>query len=674
MSAFCRKPVVCALLLFGLFSGCKSPRSLHYPDSSAAPDDSALAEALANFGIGVLLNGLGQTNALVNFERSAELAPDNVRVSFRLALQYVAAGQGEKALQVMENACSRNPDSSEAYLLLAHVANNLQSTDKALWALQRAVEIAPYQSVAHLQLAMFYAGRQEENMVLSVLENALPQVDDPLPIWRVLGDLYAAQVEMTSDTQESRRTEVLRRAIECYEQAGNFPMDALWTDYQGKLGALLLLDQRYDQAARIFEELIKRRPDDKSLHKQLALCLFAANRRDDALRQLNRISDMFPDDADIFYFIGEMYEQVGDISSAIDVFTGAIKADPTSAASYVKLALLLAPRDLQRAIAVLQDGAARLPRDLAVRDLLARLYLRARRGPEAMRIFQMLQRQFEDKAPESITPQFWMGYAAAAQQSGNPRQAVRFYEKALKLNPRLIDAYVGLSLLHLSQTNSVRALSVINKSLEEMPENPEAHRMAGFVYSQAGDFEDACKAFECAGELARESGDASALDADYYFHFGAACEREKKYSQAEKLLLKALNLDSDHADAANYLAYMLAEQERDLMLALALVEHALELNPETGAYLDTLGWVYFKLGRREEAEDEILNALRIMPDDPAVMEHYGDALARRGDLSAALEWWMKSWRRNPENQELKDKLLRHGIPPSDMGEAAPGGD
>lgn len=656
------------VLASGISGGCRSRPPGRIMDSAAGAEATpALAEALANFGAGVLRSSLGETNAaLENLRRAESLAPENVRVSFHLAMQYANRGQPDEALQTMAAAVVRHPDSPEACWLQSRVAQAVQRPELALQALERAIALAPTQSAGYLNLAIFHAGRQEDDRALAVLEDALPRVDDPLPLLRILGDSYAARLQLAVDANDAQARQNLNRAIECYRQAALQPPDELWDDYQSKLGNLYLADTQCKPAIEIFSELVRRQPDDLEARKKLALSFMCADRSDEAAAEWQGIIARDPGNAEAQYFLGQLQSREGADDKAIAAYRAAIKAEPENPRSFEKLALLLADGDLPQAIAVLEDGLRRAPDSLELQDLLARLYLRAGRGEDALKIFRSLQSNIEKRAsPKMLSYSFWLGYAAAAQQSGRRQEAVALYEKALAVNPKLLEAYIRLASIHVAHGANQEADAVMRRALAALPDNAEALYFSGIIASQSGDYARACEAFARAAELARAAGvPPKFMDADFYFYYGVAREREKSLAQAEELFRQALQIDPDHADAANYLAYMWAERGINLEQALLHVQHAVELHPENGAYMDTLGWVYFKLGRLDEAADEIHNALQVTPGDPTVMEHYGDILERRGYLSAARSWWVKSWQAKPGNPELRRKLERSGGLPS----------
>jgi len=89
----------------------------------------------------------------------------------------------------------------------------------------------------------------------------------------------------------------------------------------------------------------------------------------------------------------------------------------------------------------------------------------------------------------------------------------------------------------------------------------------------------------------------------------------------------------------NYLGYMLADKGTRLTEALKLIRKAVELEPINGAFLDSLGWAYFKLGQYELAEDNLRQAVQRDQTDPTVHDHLGDLYEKTGRIRLAAAQW-----------------------------------
>ena len=105
---------------------------------------------------------------------------------------------------------------------------------------------------------------------------------------------------------------------------------------------------------------------------------------------------------------------------------------------------------------------------------------------------------------------------------------------------------------------------------------------------------------------------------------------------------------------------MYADRNENLDRALELVTKAVALEPSNAAYLDSLGWVYFRLGKLDEAEKHLMTAKRLSPDDPTIEEHLGDLEEKRGDLAKARERWTRALALEPEDggAAIRAKLER----------------
>jgi tetratricopeptide (TPR) repeat protein len=164
-------------------------------------------------------------------------------------------------------------------------------------------------------------------------------------------------------------------------------------------------------------------------------------------------------------------------------------------------------------------------------------------------------------------------------------------------------------------------------------------------------------------ELARvRSGDARVL-----FMLGAVQERQKKHAEAEASFREALGRDPQFAPALNYLGYMFADRGEKLPEALDLLHRAIALDPENGAYLDSLGWALFRSNRAEEAEGYLRRAVAKERESAVVFDHLGDVLKVRGKLLEAVEYWTRALSARDEEQELDRAAVERKIKESGLG-------
>jgi tetratricopeptide (TPR) repeat protein len=164
------------------------------------------------------------------------------------------------------------------------------------------------------------------------------------------------------------------------------------------------------------------------------------------------------------------------------------------------------------------------------------------------------------------------------------------------------------------------------------------------------------------------------------FYFRGICfERSKQWPLAEKDFLKSLELNPDQPQVLNYLGYSWVDQGVNLDKGLEMVKKAVELRPNDGYIVDSLGWAYFRLGRYDDAVKELERAIELRPEDPVINDHLGDAYWKTGRRLEANFQWRHSVDLKPEPEDLPaikaklvDGLKEDGPAPTAGGNKSPG--
>jgi tetratricopeptide (TPR) repeat protein len=181
------------------------------------------------------------------------------------------------------------------------------------------------------------------------------------------------------------------------------------------------------------------------------------------------------------------------------------------------------------------------------------------------------------------------------------------------------------------------AIAELKKSLDGKNDR-ETYISIAEVYEKSHNYSEMSKALDAAEKLSQDK----AAKATVLFMRGSMFEREKKYDQAEKMFRQVLETDPSNASALNYLGYMLADQNVRLQEAQDLVNRAVRIEPNNYAFLDSLGWVYYRLNRLDEAERHLTRSLQLMSKDPTIHDHLGDVYFKEGKLKEAISQWQSS--------------------------------
>ena len=193
--------------------------------------------------------------------------------------------------------------------------------------------------------------------------------------------------------------------------------------------------------------------------------------------------------------------------------------------------------------------------------------------------------------------------------------------------------------------------------LKGTPADREIYIALAQMYSRLKRWPDAEEAIAKASQLSKKADDKEYA----LFLHGSIYERQKKYDQAEQLFRQVLAIDSQNAMTLNYLGYMMADHGTHLEEALGYIKRAVQLDPANGAYLDSLGWAYFKLGNYDMAEEQLRKASEHMASDPTVQEHLGDLYQKTGRLKQAAAHWERSlqeWARTVPAEVDQDSVAK----------------
>ncbi|HMK73033.1 MAG TPA: tetratricopeptide repeat protein [Myxococcaceae bacterium] len=240
---------------------------------------------------------------------------------------------------------------------------------------------------------------------------------------------------------------------------------------------------------------------------------------------------------------------------------------------------------------------------------------RAGRGAEAVSVL----RAALVATPDDLA--LYPAYAEALEVSGRPQEAERFLRDAASARgaPELTEA---LAVLLERQGRPQEAIALLTRALDQRP------RQESLLFSLA-----------------------------------AAYERSGDHQQSITRMREVLALNPDNASALNFIGYTLADQGMDLDEAERMLKRALELRPDTGAFLDSLGWVYFRRHDLARAVPTLERAAALEPDEPVIAEHLGDAYLgqdRKQDAASSYRRALEAARTStdPEAAALRPRVER----------------
>lgn len=425
---------------------------------------------------------------------------------------------------------------------------------------------------------------------------------------------------------------------------------ALRPDTPGEIHALhgvaLTSVGRTSDALKAYMRAAERPPVIVAVYQAVVRILADDRRTAEALPLLNRARQSFAKEAGPLLDIADLYRVVGSSDARLEVQGKVAALEVLSQVRALKpedpaMALRLSDRYAQlgqadQSEAVLRELQERSPRNPAAVSRLAELYLRSGRIPEASRQLEALRKI----DPANPVTYYFLGVVALEEKQFE--RARNHFERAILINPGLEPAHTDLAVALLSLQRPEDAVAVLDRARKEMPPSFRIEYLSGVARSQLKRFDQALEAYSAAEKIG-STNRPPLTDHRFYFQVGALLERKGDEAKSIEYLEKALELKPDYDDALNHLGYMWAEKGKNLPKARAMIEQALKAEPENPAYMDSMGWVLFKLGRHSEALDWLLRARQRMTEpDATVLDHVGDAAAACARWDLAREAWAAS--------------------------------
>jgi Flp pilus assembly protein TadD len=234
------------------------------------------------------------------------------------------------------------------------------------------------------------------------------------------------------------------------------------------------------------------------------------------------------------------------------------------------------------------------------------------------------------------------------QRSDQCEKAIDVYERVPESSSVYRNAAIqtGICLDSLGRTDE--GARRIERIVESDPSDIEAAAALGSLYRSHDRFAEASEAYTTGIKAMADS----AADWRMYYFRGISYERTKRWPQAEADFNRALELNPNQPQVLNYLGYSWVDMGMNLDEALNMIRTAVDLRPNDGYIIDSLGWAYYRLNRYDEAVDQLERAVELRPEDPVINDHLGDAYWQVGRKREAAFQWAHARDLGPEEQEL----------------------
>jgi len=578
-------------------------------------------------------------DALVLLDKVIQKNPNNNVLLFERAVTLIDAGRIDQAESELRKVAASSPEFVDAQrvlgrMLLERAGSDRTKMDEALEHLRAAFKLNPddlSSGMAASQILISTARPADAEKILAqMLERA--------PDQRALNYNYAQVLTKLGRGDESKQ--YLERAV---------LLDPTFGPAILQLIDIYQKENEWGKAAELLQPLITDDPMNLDLQRQQAFFYLRAGQSEKARIAFKQLAAADPKDARSRFYLAEALSDLEQYAEADKLYRQLLEQTPDDAD-------VLASFGISQVAQKKYDEATKAFRSLLlVKDL-----------PPNLRVLANTQLALIELQRGSLDAALMIAKPVLVFNDKPNVQALNIALDALKKQKKYNDA-LGLLQPLVEKYGSdpfvnARYVEMLIRAGEKDKAHEQALTQTKFgarntsasaeAYVQAGDFENAIA-------LVRDSLKTKPEDLDLAFALGSVNERAGHKESAEKIFLDILAKHPDHAQTLNYLGYMWAESGTNLERAQEMVTKAVNEEPRNGAYIDSLGWIYFRQGNLDMAEKYLTDASHLLPRDATVHEHLGDVFAKRGDYVRALTLYRAALTLEPEakdEEKLRTKI------------------
>ena len=523
------------------------------------------------------------------------------------------------AIEQYEQIVKIEPDSVDDHLLLGRLYRLNNDMQRAEAELKTAIKLDPSSEEAVTTLAMLYTDEGDTAHALQVL-SSVPDAARSAKLYSALGAAYEQRKDYKS-------------AIDAYRHAIVLDRDNL--DAIRGLAENLLNDGQSEAALEQYKVIADANPEDAQTYVRIAEIYRRQGKYDQALENLKKADTLVPDTMDVPYNMAAVYQAQGRYDDAVKLLqdllkktekseTGSSQADRNNRAIFIER-LGMVYRDQENYTAAVETFRKMLPL-----------------GDENARSgYQEIIDTYRDAKQ-------WPQATAAAKEAVQKMPDDR--DLRMVLDSQLADT---------GEVDS--AIADVRGMLKGGQEDRDIYLRLGIMYMRVKRWQQAEESLAKAEQLSTKTDDKAYV----WFLRGDFYQRQKLYDQADaefrKVLAAVSPTDPQAAATLNYLGYMNADRGVKLEESLSYIKQALTFEPNNSAYLDSLGWAYYKLGKYDLAEENLTKASIHMGSDATVQQHLGDLYQKTGRLKQAAAHWeraVQEWNRTVPAEQDADAFAK----------------
>jgi tetratricopeptide (TPR) repeat protein len=394
-----------------------------------------------------------------------------------------------------------------------------------------------------------------------------------------------------------------------------------------------------------FRKVISLDPDDPMGYYYLAKILVELKRYGEAETALKKSLAIKPSFEPTVIDLGFLYQKQKKNALAIDLYRNFITLYPATIKVRIRLGdVLLKEKRFDEADRELKAILIQNPVNQELLLTIGVMYLEADRLGQAIALFS----NYLKTHPEDQKVRFFLASA---------------YEER-KLSGHALDAFKMIppdSEFYINAQIHVGTILKKEKKIDEAIKTlilaiSQKRQLGDYLYILLATLYEDNKNISESEKVLKEGLSVSPKSLDILYSLGVLYEKTDRFEEGIRQMKLILELDPDHADSLNFIGYSYAERGIHLREAEEMIKKALTLKPGNAYIIDSLGWVYFKQNKIDQAIKYLKEATSLMPDDAAITEHLGDVYVQTGRFREALDIYKRSLQLNPDKETLQKKI------------------
>lgn len=509
--------------------------------------------------------------------------------------------------------------------------------EKAIEAFKLTLVYDPESSAVRMRLATEYVKAGYVSEAIEQAEEAVQRAPKSLEAHMLLGGLYSTM-------------HAYDKAAIHYEQV--LKIDPTNSEAPLYLGAVWSEQKQYDRAVKSFESLAKN-PDYPTPH--LAWYYIGRVRMDQKEERATKAAEkafqkaltLKPDHVDSVLALSSIYNKRKDEKKAMEFLAHWQKEEgPNARVAEILAQVYIEKTQYDEAYEQLEILEHSGDDPLSARLRMALILIERKMYDQATAKLEDILRD----APESDKVRFYLG--AVYEESKKNEKAISHFKKVPVDSQYFEESVIHAAYLLKAESHLDEAILLVEKGLASKKDRPQMYAMYASLLDEKGDFKKASTSLEGALEKFPDS-------AQLRFYYGTVQDHMGHKDVVITEMKKVIELDPNHVQGLNYLAFTWAEEDKNLEEAEKLARRATQLDPEDGYVLDTLGWIVYKKGENKEAIKWLEAAQRAQPTVGVIAEHLGDAYMKSSMVEKAVTMYNRALKLETDMkkiQELKSKI------------------